>query len=241
MKGISDFTSILKAEIIKENVRYIANIVMLCTFLLGLAIYKICAFSVDYTEMNLDSYYCVVLFTVGLLIVLPAGVWLINISEVAIEKSNRGWLLVCASSQNRKCIIIAKHIVNIFIVALFYILLFLEASIVMRGRGMEALFQVLLIPLCVSFFVTIPQLLLVQFFCYIVENDVITIMTGLLYTIITFSLAHTKYSDYLFTTYPYSISATFENVLPKVLVCVILEIVLMVLGAIPLKIIQKRI
>ena len=118
MKRISDFTSILKAEIIKENVRYIAYIVLLCTLLLGLAIYKICAFSVDYTEMNLDSYYCVVLFTVGLLIVLPAGVWLININEVAIEKSNRGWLLVCASSQNRKRIIIAKHIVNIFIAAL---------------------------------------------------------------------------------------------------------------------------
>lgn len=51
----------------------------------------------------------------------------------------------------------------------------------------------------------------------------------------------TKYSDYLFTTYPYSIPATFENVFPKVFVCLILEIVLMVLVTIPLKIIQKRI
>ncbi len=146
-------------------------------------------------------------------------------------------IIICVSEQNRKRIIIAKHIVNISIVALFYILLFLEASIVMRGRGME----VLLIPLCVSFFVTLPQVLLVQYFCYIVENEVMVILTGLFYTILTFSLAHTKYGDYMFMTYPYSISAEFENVLPKVFVCVILEIVLMVLGDVPLKIIQKRI
>lgn len=150
-------------------------------------------------------------------------------------------IIICVSEQNRKRIIIAKHIVNISIVALFYILLFLEASIVMRGRGMEVLFQVLLIPLCVSFFVTLPQVLLVQYFCYIVENEVMVILTGLFYTILTFSLAHTKYGDYMFMTYPYSISAEFENVLLKVFVCVILEIVLMVLGDVPLKIIQKHI
>lgn len=241
MKKISDFNSIIKAEKIKANIRYIAFMVLFCTVLLGLAIYKICAFSVDYTEMSLETYYCVVLFTVSLLIVLPAGIWFINIREVAIEKNNRGWLLICVSEQNRKRIIIAKHIVNISIVALFYILLFLEASIVMRGRGMEVLFQVLLIPLCVSFFVTLPQVLLVQYFCYIVENEVMVILTGLFYTILTFSLAHTKYGDYMCMTYPYSISAEFENVLPKVFVCVILEIVLMVLGDVLLKIIQKRI
>ncbi|KSV59461.1 hypothetical protein [Acetivibrio ethanolgignens] len=140
MKKISCFTSIIKAEIIKANFQYIAFMVLFCTGLLGLAIYKICAFSVDYTEMSLDTYYCVVLFTVGLLIVFPAGIWFINMKEAAIEKSNRGWLLICVSEQNRKRIIIAKHIVNISIVALFYILLFLEASIVMRGRGMEVLF-----------------------------------------------------------------------------------------------------
>lgn len=76
---------------------------------------------------------------------------------------------------------------------------------------------------------TLPQLLLVQYFCYIVENEVMVILTGLFYTISTFSLAHTKYGHYLFMTYPYSISAEFETVVPKVLVYVILEIVLMVM------------
>lgn len=241
MKKISGFTSIIRAENIKANIRYIAFMVLFCTGLLGLVIYEICAFSVDYAQMSLDTYYCAVLFTVGLLIVLPAGVWFINIKEAAIEKSNRGWLLVCVSEHNRKRIINAKHVVNISIVALYYILLFLEVAIVMRGRGMGVLFQVLLIPLCVSFFVTLPQLLLVQYFCYIVENEVMVILTGLFYTILTFSMAHTKYGVYLFMTYPYSISAEFGNVVPKVLICVILEIVLMVLVNVPLKSIQKRI
>lgn len=240
MKKFSGFASAIKAERMKADIRHAAFVVLLCMVLLGLAVYKICASSVQYAEMSLDTYYCSVLFTVGLLIVLPAGIWFVSMKQAAVEKSSRGWLLVCVSGQNRKRVVMAKHAVNISLAALFYILLFLEVLAVMRGRGMQFLCQALLVPLCVSFLVTLPQLLLVQYFCYIVENEVVVILAGLLYTVLTFALAHTEYGVYLFTTYPYSVSAEFEHVVFKVLACAVLETALLALGNVPLKIIQKR-
>lgn len=240
-KYVSNILALIKAEFIKLNFGKLAIFISGLTFIYIGCILGICEMSVDYTDLSLDTYFCVVLFEVSIILVLPVLVWGTNIYISNLERKNKGWMLSYSLVENRKEIILAKHLINVFFIMLIYCICGIFASVIMYNRGISVVYEVIIVPIILSCISIIPISLFIQYFSMIFENPVILCFSCIFYIILTYVLTQTQYKDYFCITYPYSLLLGTEQIVVKLVACVIIEIILIIGVDIPVSNISKKI